>query len=250
MVLEVPRPLASLLRSLQGVAQVVVHGEALPPFDYHCPLLSLPLAFGTTPATIPARIPYLRSSDVRAKYWSGKVGERTRPRVGLVWSGGFRPDQPELRQVNNRRNMPLTEMAALLHPGLEFYSLQKGEPAVRELAWSKGEGSIGSQLIDFTGELHDFEETAAFMQQLDLIISVDTSTAHLAGALGKPVWILNRLDTCWRWFLDRTDSPWYPSARIYRQQRAHDWSGVVSRVREDLAQFFDSGATEAIRAPS
>jgi tetratricopeptide (TPR) repeat protein len=240
-VLEAPPSLANLLRSLQGVAQVVVHGEMLPPFDYHCPLLSLPLAFGTTPATIPAQLSYLRSSAARATYWRDKLGERNRPRVGLVWSGGSRPDQPELWAVNDRRNIRLTEMAALMHPGLEFYSLQKGEPAESELTKLKVNGWNGPELIDFTGELHDFEETAALIEQLDLVISVDTSTAHLAGAVGKPVWILNRFDTCWRWFLDRTDSPWYPTARIYRQHRARDWSDVVSRVRADLARFADSG---------
>jgi tetratricopeptide (TPR) repeat protein len=241
-VLEAPRPLASLLRNLQGVAQLVERGESLPPFDYHCPLLSLPLAFGTRPATIPAEIPYLRSSAARAKYWRDKLGPRTQPRVGLVWSGGFRPDQPELWQVNNRRNMPLIAMAALMHPGLEFYSLQKGEPAESELVQLKATGWNGPELIDLTRELHDFEETGALIEQLDLIISVDTSTAHLAGALGKPVWLLNRFDTCWRWFLGRTDTPWYPTARIYRQERAHDWTGVVRRVREDLVRLADSGS--------
>jgi len=241
-VLEAPRPLVNLLRSLQGVVQLVEFGESLPPFDCHCPLLSLPLAFGTMPATIPAQVPYLRSSTARVNYWRDKLGPRSRPRVGLVWSGGFRPDQPELRQVNNRRNMPLAAMKALLHPGLEFYSLQKGEPAESELALLKAAGWSGPELIDLTGELHDFHETAALIEQLDLVVSVDTSTAHLAGALGKPVWILNRLDTCWRWFLGRTDTPWYPTARIYRQERAHDWTGVVDRVREDLARLAASGS--------
>jgi tetratricopeptide (TPR) repeat protein len=236
-ILEAPRALANLLRSLPGVAQVVVYGETLPSFDYYCPLLSLPLAFGTTPATIPARVPYLRGSEARAKYWRDKLGGRARPRVGLVWSGGFRPDQPELWAVNRRRNMPLAEMMSLLHPGLEYYSLQKGEPAESELAQLKADGWSGPELIDFTGELHDFEDTAALIEQLDLVISVDTSTAHLAGALGKPVWILNRFDTCWRWFLDRSDTPWYPTARIYRQERANDWRGVVDRVHADLAQY-------------
>lgn len=236
-VLEAPRALASLLRSLAGVAQLLVRGEPLPSFDYHCPLLSLPLAFGTTPATIPAHVPYLRSSAARAHYWQDKLGARTRPRVGLVWSGGFRPDQPELWPVNTRRNVPLAALAALKHPGIEFYSLQKGEPAESEFAQAKSSGWDGPDLVDFAGELHDFEETAALIEQLDLVISVDTSTAHLAGALGKPVWILNRFDTCWRWFLERSDSPWYPTARIYRQDRPHDWAGVVQRVREDLARF-------------
>jgi tetratricopeptide (TPR) repeat protein len=241
-VLEVPRALSNLLGSLPGVAQLVARGEPLPPFDCHCPLLSLPLAFGTTPDTIPAPIPYLRSGAARAQYWKAKLGERIRPRVGLVWSGGFRPDQPELWAVNNRRNIPLRMIAGLKLPGLEFYSLQKGEPAESELAQLKAGGWDGPELIDHSGELHDFEDTAALIEQLDLVISVDTSTAHLAGALGKPVWILNRFDTCWRWFLDRSDSPWYPTARIYRQDRANDWDGVISRVRLDLERIAASGS--------
>ena len=143
--------------------------------------------------TIPAPIPYLRSGAARAQYWKAKLGERIRPRVGLVWSGGFRPDQPELWAVNNRRNIPLRMIAGLKLPGLEFYSLQKGEPAESELAQLKAGGWDGPELIDHSGELHDFEDTAALIEQLDLVISVDTSTAHLAGALGKPVWILNQM---------------------------------------------------------
>jgi hypothetical protein len=241
-ILEAPRSLANLLASLPGVAQLVVQGEPLPAFDWYCPMLSLPLAFGTTPATIPAQVPYLRSSPARLGYWRDKLGERTRPRVGLVWSGGFRPDQPELWAVNNRRNIPLADMAVLIHPGLEFYSLQKGEPAESELARLKATGWSGPDLLDLSNELHDFAETAALIEQLDLVLAVDTATAHLAGALGKPVWILNRFDTCWRWFLDRTDTPWYPTARIYRQERAHDWGGVVNRVRADLARLADTGS--------
>ena len=128
-------------------------------------------------------------------------------------------------------------LAGLKHHGLEFYSLQKGQPAESELARLKAGGWDGPDLIDHAGDLHDFEDTAALIEQLDLVISVDTSTAHLAGALGRPVWILNRFDTCWRWFLDRSDSPWYPTARIYRQERANDWDGVIHRVRGDLERM-------------
>jgi hypothetical protein len=240
-ILQAPRALGNLLRSLPGVAQVVAPGEPLPHFDFHCPLLSLPLAFHSTPATIPARVPYLRSSIGKSQQWRDKLGAAAKPRVGVVWSGGFRADQPELWAVNNRRNIPLAEMAGLIHPGMEFYSLQKGEPAESELAQCKAGAGAAPELIDVARELHDFEDTAALIEQLDLVISVDTSTAHLAGALGKPVWILNRFDTCWRWFLQRTDSPWYPTARIYRQERPHDWSGVVGRVRADLARFAATG---------
>jgi tetratricopeptide (TPR) repeat protein len=239
-VFEAPQSLRGLLDSLEGVAQCVSAGEPLPAFDYYCPLLSLPLACKTTLETIPSRVPYLRASTARERCWYEKLGERTRARVGLVWSGGFRPDQPELWSVNERRNIPLALLAPLAHPDVDFYSLQRGEAAEGELAGLIENGWDGPRLIDHSAELCDFNETAALIEQLDLVISVDTSTAHLAGALGKPVWILNRFDTCWRWLLDRADSPWYPSARLYRQETAGDWGGVVQRVRGDLDRFVRS----------
>jgi ADP-heptose:LPS heptosyltransferase len=162
-------------------------------------------------------------------------------RVGLVWAGGFRPNQPELWAVNERRNIPLRQLAELKHPEVEYYSLQKGEPAEGELAQLKAQNWSGPTLIDHVSELHDFEETAALVEQLDLVISVDTSAAHLAGALGKPVWLLNRFDTCWRWLLDRSDSPWYPTLRLYRQERPGDWRGVVQRIRQDLVEVVRRG---------
>ena len=146
--------------------------------------------------------------------------------MGLVWSGGFRPSQPELWSVNNRRNIPLAKLAGLKNPDIEFYSLQKGQPAESELAELMVHGWDGPQIVDFTSLLNDFSDTAGLVENLDLVIAVDTSTAHLAGALGKPVWILNRFDTGWRWLLDREDSPWYPTARLFRQDgRA---SGITS----------------------
>jgi tetratricopeptide (TPR) repeat protein len=249
-VVEVPRALRRLLESMSGVTQWVTSGEALPPFDYYCPMLSLPLAFKTTLATIPAAIPYLQAGAEQSRYWKGKLGERTRTRVGLVWSGGLRPDQPELCSVNNRRNIPLALLAPLRHSGVEFYSLQKGQPAEDDLALLTAQGWQGPALIDHTRELRDFADTAALIEQLDLVISVDTSTAHLAGALGKPVWILNRFDTCWRWLLDRSDSPWYPTVRLYRQQRAGDWGDVVDRVRRDLERFAKRPAGSEAQSPS
>lgn len=237
-VLEAPQPLVSLLRNLEGSPQVVARGAALPPFDCWAPLMSLPLAFDTTLANVPAAVPYLRSGAEKSSHWKKKLGEKTRPRIGLVWSGGFRPGQPELWSLDRRRNIPLASLAALKRADVEFYSLQKGQPAEAELEELVAANWDGPSLQDFTHELHDFEDTAALIQELDLIISVDTSTAHLAGALGKPVWILNRFDSCWRWLLDRADSPWYPTARLYRQESAGHWDGVVQRVREDLARLF------------
>ena len=134
----------------------------------------------------------------------------------------------------------MAKLAILKHPDIEFYSLQKGEPAESELAELTRRNWDGPRIIDYASELHDFSDTAALVENLDLVISVDTSTAHLAGALGKPVWILNRFDTCWRWLLDRTDSPWYPTAKLYRQQKAAYWDDVVEQIKFDLVRLLPS----------
>jgi lipoprotein NlpI len=240
-ILEVPKPLETLLADVAGVTMVVGMGDAKPHYDFHAPLLSLPLAFKTTLSTVPAHMPYLRSNAQKVHSWKQQLGRRTRPRVGLVWSGGFRADQPELWAVNNRRNIPLASLAPLGDADVEFYSLQKGQPAESELSQLTCGRWNGPHVINHTTLLHDFADTAALIENLDLVISVDTSTAHLAGALGKPVWILNRFDTCWRWLLHRTDSPWYPTVRLYRQERVGNWHGVVERVRTDLMQFATRG---------
>jgi tetratricopeptide (TPR) repeat protein len=236
-ILEVQRPLMSLLAGLEGASRVIGQGDALPGFDHQCTLMSLPLAFGTTVSSVPAAVPYLRSSAEKLDFWKEKLGDRRKARVGLVWSGGFRAGRPELWPVNDRRNIPLAKLAPLRHADIEFISLQKGRPAESELAELTYVGWDGPALTDFSPLLNDFSDTAALIEQLDLVISVDTSTAHLAGALGKPVWILNRFDSCWRWLTQRTDSPWYPTARLYRQERASDWDGVVERVRADLMRM-------------
>jgi tetratricopeptide (TPR) repeat protein len=241
-ILEVPAALRRLLEGLPGVTQLVVEGEPLPAFDLYCPLLSLPLAFKTTLASIPSSVPYLQADPERSRYWQRRLGERRKARVGLVWCGAFRPEQPELWSVNERRNVPLEKLALLAHPGVEFYSLQKGLTTESERPPLASLGSQGLQINDFTAELADFADTAALITQLDLVISVDTSTAHVAGALGKPLWLLNRFDTCWRWLLDRQDSPWYPTLRLYRQQRPGDWEDVLTRVRADLQQLVERPA--------
>jgi tetratricopeptide (TPR) repeat protein len=229
-ILEVQPQLVSLLASLDGAWAVLARGDALPEFDCWCPLLSLPLAFGTTLASIPAAVPYLRSRPQKSLLWKARLGEKTKPRVGLAWSGGFRPDHPALE----RRNIPPVKLAPLRCPQVEFYSLQKGEPAQSHLRELVDRNWGGPALSDFADGWHDLEDTAALIEQLDLVISVDTSIAHLAGALAKPVWILSRFDGCWRWLLGRTDSPWYPTARLYRQERAGDWDAVIGKVAEDL----------------
>ncbi len=233
-ILEVPAALASLAHSVAGVAQVVIQGETLPAFDYYCPLLSMPLAVKTRLDTIPAAVPYLAPSEQHRRRWAERLSGRARPRVGLVWSGGFRPNRPELWSANTRRNLPLRHLKALHLPGVEFFSLQKGQPAETELGAAMTGNWCGPAIEDLTHDIHDFADTAALIEQLDLVISVDTATAHLAGALAKPVWILNRFDACWRWLRNRSDSPWYPTARLYRQDSAGDWDGVIDRVRTDL----------------
>ena len=229
-ILGVEKPLARLAKTLKGVDQIVVTGDQLPAFDYQTPILSLPLAFKTTVDTIPNQ-PYLTPFPEDVEKWAKKMGPKNgKLRVGIVWSGGYRPDQPEVWAVNERRNIELEKLKPLQLDNVELYSLQKGEPAESELADSIGWES----LINFTSEFGDFADTAAFIQNLDLVIAVDTSTAHVAGAIGKPVWMLNRFDTCWRWLMDRTDSPWYPTFKIYRQPKLGDWDSVVENVRKDL----------------
>ncbi len=236
-ILEVHPPLLTLLSTLDGVAQTIVRGEAPPAFDYYCPLLSVPAVFHTTLHDVPSQVPYIRCDTAKVRHWKERLGERAGKRVGLVWSGGFRPDQPEFWSANDRRNIPLAKLAALKIADIEFYSLQKGGPAQAELAQLIDARWDGLPMRDYTADLHDFSDTAALISQLDLIISVDTSVAHLAGALGRPVWIMNRFDSCWRWLMNRSDSPWYPTARLYGQERAGDWDGVLSRVRADLERW-------------
>jgi tetratricopeptide (TPR) repeat protein len=236
-ILEVAEPLKCLLSTLDGVTLAVVRGETPPEFDYHCPLMSLPLAFETTLSSIPAQIPYIHSDAQKARLWAQRLGEKQNLRVGLVWSGGLQPNRPETWSVNARRNIPLARLACLRLHGIEFYSLQKGQPAESELADLKAKRWDGPEIMDYIHLQQNFDDTAALVENLDLVISVDTSTAHLAGALGKPVWLLNRFDSSWHWLCNRADSPWYPTVRIYRQKTAGDWDGVVQDVRADLMQL-------------
>jgi len=233
-IFEVQKPLLELMKQLSGVHQILAWGESLPSFDFHCPLLSLPHAFKTELNSIVWRGPYLKPDPLKIEYWKNRLGSIDKPRVGLVWSGGFRANLPETWAVNSRRNMDLEEMMVILNPSVEFYSLQKGEPAQSQLQQMNAQGGASLNIKDFVDEFDDFSDTAAFISQLDLIISVDTSTAHLAAAMGKEVWLLNRFDTCWRWLLGRDDSPWYPSLKIFRQTRAGEWAGVMDLVRKSL----------------
>jgi tetratricopeptide (TPR) repeat protein len=237
-ILEVDRALVSLMATLGGVDQVVEQGQPLPPFDLHCPLMSLPFAFRTTWATIPRKTPYLHADPVKVAAWRDRPGPKTRPRVGLVWSSGVRPDQPELTAINGRRNLPLAKLAMLKGVNADFVSLQKGDPAEAEFEALDQTAWDGPPIANVARQIVDFSDTAALIGALDLLITVDTSTAHLAGALGAPVWIINRFDACWRWQPDGPDSLWYPTARLFRQPAIGDWDGVLAEVRSALDERF------------
>jgi glycosyl transferase family 9 (putative heptosyltransferase) len=216
--------------SLAGVERIVAYGEALPPFDLHCPTMSLPLAFATTIDTIPGETPYLRADAAQAASWRARLDalDDPRPRIGVAWAGNPRPHLLAAAAVGRRRSIPTEKLAPLLAiPGLHFFSLQKDGPTAPD----------HYPLTDFMGEIGDFADTAALVANLDLVVSVDTSVVHLAGALGKPVWLMDRFDTCWRWLLGRRDSPWYPSLRLYRQPRPDDWDSVVAEIAADLRGF-------------
>ena len=230
-VLEVPKELHELMRTLPCTVHLVSHGSPLPAFDLHSPLLSLPLAFETRLETIPARVPYLSAPENRRSVWSNRLGRHDRLRVGLVWAGHPRKHQAVNNRGDRYRSIGFDQLAPVLHiPGCEFYSLQKGDDAVAQLHNSALRGHV----IDWSEDLQDFADTAALIENLDLVIAVDTAVAHLVGALGKPFWLLNRYDTCWRWLLNRDDSPWYPTARLFRQDATRTWDGAIARIQETL----------------
>lgn len=236
---EPQAPLHDLFIGLDGVGELLKHGQPTPPYDFHCPLMSLPLAFKTNQASIPNQVPYLNGQESKKKYWENKLVNIKGPKVGLVWSGGFRPNNPELWEVNRRRNIPFEILSQINLDGIQFFSLQKGEAAEAELMEKKEMLWKDNNFHDFTSELRDFSDTAALAEQLDLVISVDTSTAHLAAAIGKQTWILNRFDSCWRW-LDKGDtSSWYPTVKLYRQKVAGDWSSMIQDVKNHLSQEFN-----------
>jgi tetratricopeptide (TPR) repeat protein len=223
-VLECQPELKSLLRDIGGAAQVIARGEVLPAFDRHCPLLSLPLAFAGEAAPAPAGVPYLRPQPERAAKWRERLPANGRLRVGVCWAGNS-------AHLNDRnRSIPLERFAALFTvPEVDFVSLQKdvGE-AQAAILHERGVVQLGREFADFA-------DTAAVVAMLDLVISVDTSVAHLAGAMGKAVALLLPFAPDWRWMLDRTDTPWYPTARLYRQAVIGDWDGPLARLCQELS---------------
>ena len=221
-VLDIPPNLRRLAAQIPGVAAVVSTGDPLPPFVCRCPLLSLPLAFGTRVETIPARTPYLAVPEDALKKAAALWWPADGLRVGIAWTGSL------THPKNRARSVPLDLLERLFGlEGVHFFSLQMG-PAAAELAARK---TRVTSLAPVTGDMAD---TAAQMAQLDLVISIDTAMAHLAGALARPVWVLLQNLPDWRWLLEREDSPWYPTARLFRQPRPGDWASVIERVKAEL----------------
>jgi tetratricopeptide (TPR) repeat protein len=226
-VLAIQPPLIRLLQTLDAVDLVVAGAWEPDGCDLYCPMLSLPFALGTTLANIPSAASYLHADAAQAEAWRARLAD-TAPdclRVGLVWAGNPRSDNPGLAAVDRKRSLAPERLAPLFDvPGLHVFSLQKDGPRAPE----------DFPLADYMDEMEDFADTASLIANLDLVISVDTSVAHLAAALGKPVWLLERFDSCWRWLVGRRDSPWYPTIRLYRQPHPGHWDQVVTEVTRDL----------------
>jgi Glycosyltransferase family 9 (heptosyltransferase) len=225
--LRVPGELVRLMRGQAGIAQVLVGGEENAPADYYCPVGSLPYVFDTALETVPTDGAYIGAEAGLIAEWAARLPPG--PRVGLVWAGAASPGSPGLER---RRNVPFKMLLPLtVTPGPAFVSLQTGT----------ARGEIAGPIHDPMGAVQDFADTAAIIANLDAVISIDTAVAHLAAAMGKPVFLLDRYDNCWRWLHGRGDSPWYPTLMIFRQAEPGDWLGPVTEAAQTLEEFFPEG---------
>jgi Flp pilus assembly protein TadD len=225
-IVECQPELIELLRELPGVAEWIPRGQPLPPFDVHCPLLSLPSHLGTTVLDIPPQMPPLRAPPNRCQLWQPRMArDSARLKVGLAWAGN------PSHQNDRNRTIPVSELRPLGQiAGVQWFSLQKGS------GHDRGAISIpGFDETDLPAPLHDFADTAAVIEQLDLVISVDTAVGHLAGAMGKPVWLLLPFAADWRWLRNRSDSPWYPTMCLFRQRQPGAWVEAIQRVIAAIA---------------
>lgn len=232
-ILECQKELVPLLQNVKGIYRILENNSPLPEseFDLYCPLLSLPLIFDTTIENISSRIPYINADHSLAEKWHKKIMvNSSKLKIGIAWSGN-----PELLKPYYNRSCSLEVFSPLgqLHD-VTFYSLQKGEAMHQAKNLPDG-----MQIIDYTDEIYDFSDTAAFIENLDLIISIDTAIAHLSGALGKPVWTMIPFIPDWRWMLNREDSPWYPTMKLFRQPSPGDWESVINRIKEGLKTFIN-----------
>ncbi len=224
--LEVPAELKTLMSRLDGAAAVIAPGEAAPLFDVHCPLGSLPLALHTEPGAVPAQIPYLAADEVQVEKWSARLGALPRPRIAIAWSGNPNHDN------DHNRSIAFARLAPLLAAPAGFVGIQR-DVRTEDAAPLAGE----KRLTHIGGKLEDFSDTAAVLALCDLVIAVDTAAVHLAGAMGRPVWVLVPFAPDWRWTRDGETTPWYPTARLFRQTSLGDWEGVIERVAQALKHF-------------
>lgn len=222
-ILEVSETLISLIETLSEDLIIIKKGQTLPYFDYHCPIMSLPLAFETTIESIPAAIPYLYVDAVKKTTLNQRLGKKTKPRLGLVWSGS------NFHKDDHNRSLLLKQLQPLLQLPYEFHSLQK-EVRVIDMEYL----NKSTKIHQHQDKLHDLSDTAALIDAMDLVISVDTSVAHLAGAMGKKLLVLLPFIPDFRWMLDKKDSPWYPTATLFRQQEMGDWNSVILDVIQEL----------------
>jgi tetratricopeptide (TPR) repeat protein len=228
-ILEVQPELTALLSRLEGVKTVIPHGAPTPSYDVHCPLGSLPLAFKTEPSNVPAPIPYLSADEAHLAKWSARLGAR--PRIAIAWSGNA-------SHLNDRnRSMPFAKLAPLFSSPACFISIQREVRAEDESALAAEQ-----RITHVGGELNDFDDTAAVVALCDLVIAVDTAVVHLAGAMGRPVWVMLPFAPDWRWTLDGDSTPWYPTARLFRQTALGDWDSVIDSVSAALRELVSSAA--------
>ena len=230
-VLLAPVPLASLLQSLEGSPTVISRGSPLPAVDYRCPVMSLPRAFGTTLETIPGRFPYLRADPAKVAQWETRLGPRTRPRIGIVWSGKESRGIDQILQ--RRRTIDVRSLAPLWSLPLEFHSLQK-EVSPADAEWLAQQACVR----DHMAALADFSDTAALASHMDLVLSIDTSVAHVVGALALPLWVMLPYFSDYRWNPQLPTSPWYPDARLFRQPSPGNWDVVAGSVAAALHERF------------
>ena len=226
-ILEVPSPLTTICATLPGVSQIIPYGGSLPYFEYQCPLMSLPLAFSTTLETIPSASGYLRADAKKVAAWRDRLGSATKPRIGLIWSGNLAAG------TNRKRRFALSSLLRYLSGDFHYYCLQKEITAADQETLK-----LTPWIFQFQDLLQDFSDTAALCENMDLVISIDTSAAHMSCALGKKTWVLLAYAADWRWLLEREDSPWYHAARLFRQTSPGEWNGVFERVVAALGSEF------------
>lgn len=226
-ILQVQKPLVSLLANMQGVSQVISQETEPVDFDYQCPLMSLPLAFKTELDTIPASARYLHSDAAKLSRWRVLLGKKNAPRIGLAWRGN-----PKNTNDHNR-SMALAKLIEYLPRDFQYISLQKEVRDEDERALQ-----AGADILDSAEDQHDFSDAAALCECMDAVVSVDTSLAHLSAALGRRTWVLLPFSADWRWLAERADSPWYPTVKLLRQKNRDDWSGVLEQLRADLVKEF------------